>query len=107
MERELYVEKQKRIRVIYKLAIVGDYFADLVIIEKIIIELKAVEYLCEEHKLQLINYLKATDIKVGLLLNFGKNQSSEGKYFQTSWNADSADQADFRGFDNYFDLQNM
>ena len=80
-EMRFYVEKQKRIQVIYKEAIVGNYFADLIINDKVIIELKAAEFLCEEHELQLINYLKATDIEVGLLLNFGKKPEFRRKVF--------------------------
>ncbi len=66
------VEKQKKIKVSFEGHIVGEYFADLIINSKVIIEIKAVEKLCNEHKFQLINYLKATNMEVGLLLNFGK-----------------------------------
>lgn len=52
----------------YESKLVGEYFAD----RKVIIELKTSDSLIEEHECQLINYLKATDIEVGLLLNFGK-----------------------------------
>ena len=51
---------------------VGDYFADIIVDNNVIVELKAAEGLREEHNIQLINYLKATDKEVGLLLNFGK-----------------------------------
>jgi len=68
----LFVEKQKRIQVFYENELVGDYFADLIVNEKVIVELKAAESLCVEHEFQLINYLKATNIEIGLLLNFGK-----------------------------------
>ncbi len=68
----LLVEKQGQIKVYYEEKEVGLYFADLIVEEHIIIELKATETLCEEHEFQLINYLKATEIEVGLLLNFGK-----------------------------------
>ena len=54
----LYVEKQCRVRVFYENQEVGDYFADLIVSKKIIIELKAAEGICEEHEFQLINYLK-------------------------------------------------
>ncbi len=50
---------------------VGEYFADIVVEERIIIELKAAESLCLEHEAQLLNYLKATSMEVGLLFNFG------------------------------------
>jgi len=58
---------------------VGNYFADIIVEDNIIIELKASENLCEEHEFQLINYLKATDIEVGLLLNFGKKPEHKRK----------------------------
>lgn len=66
------VEAQKRITVHYKDVIVGEYFADLVVDDCVILELKAVEYLTKEHHNQIINYLRGTDCEVGLLLNFGK-----------------------------------
>jgi len=77
----LFVEKQRRIKVLYENQQVGDYFADLIINEKVIIELKAAEGLREEHEFQLINYLKATEIEVGLLLNFGKKPQFKRKVF--------------------------
>ncbi|WP_027126134.1 GxxExxY protein [Gelidibacter mesophilus] len=77
----LFVEKQKRIRVYYKQQQVGDYYADLIVSEAVIIEIKAAESLCEEHEFQLINYLKATEIEVGLLLNFGKKPQIKRKVF--------------------------
>lgn len=51
---------------------VGNYTADIVVDRKVILELKAAENLAPEHKAQLVNYLRATDLEVGLLLNFGK-----------------------------------
>ena len=60
---------------------VGDYFADIVVNNSVIIELKAHEAICEEHEYQLINYLKATEIEVGLLLNFGKQPQFKRKIF--------------------------
>jgi GxxExxY protein len=77
----LIVEKQKPIRVKYMDKEVGEYYADLVVNNCVIIELKAAESLCEEHEYQLINYLKATDIEVGLLLNFGKEPELKRKVF--------------------------
>ena len=67
----LSCEKQKPISVYYDNEVVGSYFADLVIEEKIIVELKAVEAIIEQHEIQIINYLRATNMEVGLLLNFG------------------------------------
>lgn len=59
----------------------GIYYADIFVNNMVVIELKATESLCEAHELQLINYLKATDIEVGLLLNFGKKPEIKRKVF--------------------------
>ncbi len=68
----LNCRKQVPITVFYNGIAVGDYYADIIVEDKIILELKAAEVLVEEHELQLINYLKATNVEIGLLLNFGK-----------------------------------
>lgn len=78
---DLFVEKQRRIKVFYEGNVVGDYCADLAVEDKVIVELKAAEALCEDHEFQLINYLKATEIEVGLLLNFGKKPEFRRKIF--------------------------
>ena len=67
----LTVEPQKPIRVYFHGKVVGEYFADIVVNGIVLLELKAVERLNEAHEAQLLNYLKATEIEVGLLLNFG------------------------------------
>jgi len=77
----LNCERQKKIKVFYKDNQVGEYYADILVENKIILELKATETICEEHEFQLINYLKATDIEVGLLLNFGKKPEIKRKIF--------------------------
>lgn len=77
----LLVEKQVPIKVYFKEQQVGEYYADLIVDDKVIIELKATESLCEEHEFQLINYLKAIDIEVGLLLKFGKKPQFKRKIF--------------------------
>lgn len=77
----LFVESQKLITVYYKNKKVGEYYADLLVNNCVILELKACESLAEEHEFQLINYLKATDIEVGLLLNFGKKPEFKRKIF--------------------------
>ena len=81
----LFVEKQKQIKVYYEGKEVGEYFADLVVAECVIVELKAAESLCEEHEFQLINYLKASEIEVGLLLNFGKKPEFKRKVFSNDF----------------------
>ena len=68
----LCVERQKDIGVFFRGKVIGDFKADLIVNEKVILELKAVRTLNPAHEAQLINYLKATNIEVGLLLNFGK-----------------------------------
>jgi GxxExxY protein len=73
--------KQQPIRVFYDNIVVGGYFADIVVNNLIILELKAAEALTEEHEFQLLNYLKATDKEVGLLLNFGKRPQFKRKIF--------------------------
>ena len=77
----LFCRKQQPIKVNYDDRIVGEYFADIIVNDSIILELKAAENLIEEHEFQLINYLKATDIEVGLLLNFGKKPEFKRKIF--------------------------
>jgi GxxExxY protein len=68
----LNCEKQVPLAVYYEGEKVGDYFADIIVEECVIIELKVAEGLRDEHEAQLVNYLRATDLEVGLLLNFGK-----------------------------------
>ena len=63
---------QYPIEVFYDNLKVGFYIADIIVNNCVIVEIKAAEALCEEHEAQLTNYLRATDIEVGLLLNFGK-----------------------------------
>lgn len=67
----LQIRQQMPIRVMYRDAIVGEYFADLIANNIVIVELKAVRQLAPEHEAQLLNYLKATEYEIGLLLNFG------------------------------------
>ena len=69
---DLSVERQKDISVFFRGNVIGDFKADLIVNEKVIVELKAVRTIDSTHEAQLINYLKATNIEVGLLLNFGR-----------------------------------
>ena len=66
------VLQQQNIKVYYENQVVGDYYADIIVNDLIILEIKAAEGLRDENKAQLINYLKATNKQVGLLFNFGK-----------------------------------
>jgi GxxExxY protein len=75
----LNASSQFPIEVFYNNIKVGQYFADILVEGKIIIEIKAAEAIAEEHELQLINYLKATDVEIGLLLNFGKKAGIQKK----------------------------
>lgn len=72
---------QQQIKVFYKDDLVGEYYADLVVDNLIIIELKAAESLVQENELQLLNYLRATDKEIGLLFNFGKMPEFRRKIF--------------------------
>ena len=77
----IQVEKNSQIIVYYENDIVGEYYADLKANNKIVIEIKAAESIVEAHELQLINYLKATELEVGLLLNFGRRAEFKRKLF--------------------------
>jgi len=68
--RRLKAESQVPIRVLYKESVVGEYIADILVEDKVIVELKTVETLEKIHEAQLLNYLKATGIRVGILVNF-------------------------------------
>jgi GxxExxY protein len=85
-EMGLSAKKQGQIKVYYNDEEVGTYYSDLIVKESVIVELKAAEAICEEHEFQLINYLKATEIEVGLLLNFGKKPEFKRKVFSNNKN---------------------
>ncbi len=70
-QKGLHVEAQVPLTVKFRGVIVGEFFADILVEHKLIIELKSVSALRPEHQAQVINYLKATGIEVGLLVNFG------------------------------------
>lgn len=69
---EYKVEAQKQIKVYFKKQLVGEYYSDLLVEDKVIVELKSTELLMNAHVAQIMNYLKATPIEVGILLNFGE-----------------------------------
>ncbi len=71
---ELEVNQQIALNVVYKNSEVGHYIADLIVNGLIIIEIKTVTTLTDIHKIQLLNYLKATKLKVGLLINFSNKR---------------------------------
>ena len=76
------VLKQQNIKVYYETKEVGDYFADLLVDDLVIVELKAAENICEEHEAQLINYLKAIKMEIGLLMDFGKKAKFKKNLFK-------------------------
>lgn len=70
-QKGITAESQHPIKVMFRNVCVGEFFADLFVEEKVIVELKAVKTLLPEHQAQIINYLNATGVEVGLLINFG------------------------------------
>jgi GxxExxY protein len=72
-DRNLKAESQKPVAVAYRGRVVGNYLADIVVEDKVLVELKAEKAYNQKHEAQLIHYLKATNIKVGLLINFGES----------------------------------
>jgi GxxExxY protein len=68
----LKFQSQKPIVVNYKGFQIGEYIADIIVEDKLLLELKALAALCSSHDAQVMNYLKATNLSVGLLLNFGR-----------------------------------
>ena len=77
----LKAQKEVPIKVFYDKKVVGDYVADIVIEDKVILELKSVKELHPAHEAQLTNYLKATGIEVGLLINFAESVKVKRKVF--------------------------
>ncbi len=77
----LNVKNQERITVYFQEQVVGEYFADLIVEDKVIVELKAASRLLIEHEAQLLNYLRATPYEVGLVLNFGPKPDFRRKVF--------------------------
>ena len=80
----LTVRPQAPIEVRYDGHVVGQYFADLLIADTVIVEVKAVRTLSDAHEAQLLNYLKATQIEVGLLLNFGPKPEIKRKIYDNA-----------------------
>ena len=79
-KRGLKVVQQYPIDVYYEEVLVGKYYADLMVNDKIPLELKAMENLAKEHEVQLVHYLTATRLDVGLLINFGSSVAVKRKY---------------------------
>ncbi len=80
---------QSPIQVFYDEMLVGEYLSDILVEKCVIVEIKAAKNLMLEHEAQLLNYLKATNIEVGLLLNFGPKPEVKRKAFNNERKADS------------------
>jgi GxxExxY protein len=76
----LRVKQQEPINVEYEGQVVGEYYADLWVDERVVVEVKAVQALAKNHEVQLVNYLTATRIDVGLLLNFSSSVQVKRKF---------------------------
>jgi len=78
------VKTQHPIKVYFEGEVVGDFKADLIIDDTIIVELKAVESMHKRHEVQLVNYLKSTEVEIGLLINFGDELKFKRKIFSNN-----------------------
>jgi GxxExxY protein len=78
----LQVEAQKQVKVNFRGSVIGEYYPDLIVNNIIVLELKAVESIIPQHERQLLNYLRGTDIEVGLLFNFGPKPEFRRKVFE-------------------------
>lgn len=85
----LKCDAQREIKVMYKGELVGRYKADIIVEDLVILELKAVRVLNPDHGTQLVNYLKATGIEVGLLLNFGHSMEIRRKVFTANYESET------------------
>lgn len=80
-DKGLFVQTQLPIKVFYNGRQAGEYFADLVVENKVIVEIKTAAIIDKTHEAQLLNYLKATEMEVGLILNFGQTAEYKRKVF--------------------------
>ena len=92
---KLEVVQQAEIKVYYAGVAVGEYYADLLVADAVIVEVKAVRALLKEHEAQLLNYLKATPYEVGLLLNFGPKPEIKRKVYDNERKGGLVLQRDF------------
>jgi len=79
----LQVECQRTVKVVYDGVVVGDFVADMLIADAVLVEIKAVRALVQAHEVQLVNYLTATGIEIGLLLNFGATSLQVKRKYRT------------------------
>lgn len=80
-KRDFRLVQQASIPVFYEGQLIGQYYADIIVNDKVIVELKATRHIIADHEAQLLNYLKATNFEVGLLLNFGPKAQTKRKAF--------------------------
>jgi GxxExxY protein len=83
-KNNLKVEAEKPLKVYYDNRIVGDFFIDLYVEDKVIVELKSVQNLAKEHEVQLVNYLQGLQKDIGLLINFGPSGVDVKRKFRTT-----------------------
>ncbi len=83
-KRGLTVRQQAPLQVFYQDTLVGEYFADIIVEDKIILELKATEAIAQKHIVQLQNYLKASYIELGFIFNFGPQPKFERRVFKNT-----------------------
>lgn len=96
-EMGLKAEPQLGIKVYFEQHLVGEYSADVIVEDKVIVELKSAEALCDAHEAQLLNYLRATPIEVGLLLNFGPKPELRRRIFTNDRKKLATDDTDLTG----------
>ena len=94
----LNVSAQQQIKVYYENIEVGEYYSDILVENKVIVELKSAEKISKSHEAQLLNYLKATNIEVGLLLNFGKKPEFKRKIYTKTKEEQNADDTDLTDY---------
>ena len=82
-KNDLKVEAEKPLKVYYDNQIVGDFYIDLYIEDKVVVELKSVQNLAKEHEVQLVNYLNGLQKEIGLLINFGPTGVEVKRKFRT------------------------
>ena len=90
-KRGFEVQQQEPVAVYFEGELVGEYNADLIVNRKVIVELKSVETFHNRHEVQLLNYLRATPIEVGLLMNFGEKPAFKRRIFTNDRKSHSDD----------------
>jgi GxxExxY protein len=86
-ETGLGVAQQVPIPVVYRGTVIGDFYADILVADPVIVELKAIRQIAKEHEVQLVNYLPATNVEDGLLINFGPSVEVKRKF--KTWRSSS------------------